>query len=959
MSKAPIRFTVLGPVRAWQDTDEVYLGSPQQRVVLAVLLLRQSLTVSAADLVTAVWGGAPPRSAVNQLHVYIHRLRRVLGHSARDSEQVIRSIGSGYRVETTTETLDLAAFENTVKAAHALVSSDPVQGRALFEKSLSLWQGSALADLPGSWAGAQRARLEDVRLDVLERSYRLALEAGDLDIAARIAHTVGEHPLDERFRELLMLALYQSGQQAAALDAYTEAREVLARELEIAPGPRLKQLHQRILQADQRLLPHASLTPQAVVGTTAACETPAPPTLKPQAPGQLPYRLPVFSGRQAEVRSLIAAANRARTGRGATVHCISGGAGMGKTTLAVHAAHSLAPHYPDGQLYLDMRGFDAVESPVSPEQALRTVLEAFGVAAHQVPADLDARSALLRSVLAQRRVLLLLDNARDFRHVRSLLPASPGCLVIVTSRNHMVELVANGAEHLRLQALSVTDARDMLARRLGAECVERDPAATDGLIVRSGRLPLALALISATAAARSVDSLADIAAELQSVADALEVLKTAEADIDLRSVFSWSYKVLSPEAARLYRLSSLVPSTGSSVTVLAALSGCSADDVRPALEELLTAHLMDEFAPGRYVSHDLLRAYAAELLSVHESGPQRAEAFRRMLVHCLHTAYRAARVVWTALPELELTAEVLEAPVADVLSGTAALEWFAAEGGLLAQLVCIASAEPGCETLTWQLAWSVMEYLQKEGRWDEQLSTQSAALAAVCRVEDQLGRAHALRGLARSRLQTGDSAGARQLLNGALRDFGELQDLTGQARCHGNLALLSTREGDHYRALPHAHEAVRLFAAAGDRIGQANALNNLGWTLAQTGAYGEALDRCRRALRLLGETDDLVAKAATWDSIGHIQHRLGRHAEASSCYDRALKLDRQLGDKPNEAETLTRLGETLLAMKDRAGAADSWRRALAIYESLDSSAARHVTSLLAGIGETAGETART
>ncbi|MEV7056301.1 BTAD domain-containing putative transcriptional regulator [Streptomyces microflavus] len=984
MSRDMARFVVLGPVGAWCGPTEVKLGGPQQRVVMAVLLLRRPFPVSAEDLVAAVWGERPPPSAVNQLRIYVHRLRRALEEGAPSSEPLIESVGSGYRLRIADGSLDLAVFQEKVSAAQRVRRTDAVRGGELLREALALWQGGALAGLPGAWAQAQRVRLEQVRLDALESAYRAGLDAGaQHDITAEVSQVVAEHPLDERFREVLMLALYRSGRQAAALEVYAQTRTLLAEELGIEPGPELRRLHERILRADATLPASAAGEAPYTGGENpgASAERPGASAERPGAggeslgasgkgpgaavrarsgpmagralvvPAQLPYDLPVFSGRRRELAELADVAEAGRQGGTGTVLCVvAGSAGVGKTAFAVHAAHSLARDYPDGQIHLDLHGFDAHESPVPPRRALRSVLEAFGVPADRLPDDVDARAALYRSLLAGRRVLLLLDNARDSRQVRRLLPSSPGSLTIVTSRDQMSGLVVrDGAHHLRLEALSAAEAHGLLVRRLGAACVDADPAATALIVGRTAGLPLALALVAARAATRRVTSLRAIAAELREVPGTLDALSSADSSLDVRSVFSWSYEALSPGAARLYRLSSLTPSPGCSATALAALAGLPVPRTRTLLDELTAAHLVDEPAPGRFVSHDLLREYAAGLLAAHEGADGPAAAFRRMLAHYLGTAYTAARTLWVNLPPLELHPGAAGAPVADVTDPERALVWFAAESESLPHLVERAGAAEGCERQTWQLAWSMMDHLQREGRWDEQIATQRTALDAASRAGDRVGRAHALRNLARACAQAGHLDEAHGHLVDALEVFEELGDLVGQARSHGNLALVLTRRGEHTAALPHVHRAVEQFRAAGDRVGQANALNNLGWTYAGTGAFPEALRYCREALDLLRNAGDRVAEAATWDSLGYVHHRLGDHTRALDCYRRALDLDRQLGDDYNAAETLTHVGETRLAMGDAEGAGEAWNTALSVFHGLDPEAADRVRELLAGL----------
>ncbi|MCS0604416.1 tetratricopeptide repeat protein [Streptomyces sp. LP11] len=958
MSGSAERFAVLGPVRAWYGVEEVNLGSPQQRVTTAVLLLRRSYPVPTGELLEAVWGERPPRSAVNQLHIHVHKLRRAMERAGGRSP-LIESVPGGYRLPLPSGAVDVEVFQEKVARALRTRPSEAGQAIVLLREALALWQGDALADLPGNWARAQRVRLDQLRLEARENLFRRCLENGShRDVVAEAPDVIARYPLDERFREIHMLALYRAGQRAAALAAYTDARKLLSAELGVGPGPALRTLHERILRGDTGLL-----APEPVEHTGTGTAEPSPTTPSPHsspaphparvpAPAQLPHDLPVFSGRHQELDELIQSARTGRRqGAGAVVCVVAGAAGVGKTTLAVHAAHRLAEDYPDGQLHLDLHGFDAHESPISPRRALRLVLEAFGVSGDRLPEDATARAALYRGLLADRRVLLLLDNARDARQIRPLLPPSPGSLVLTTSRDQLTALVVrDGAHHLRLEALAPAAAHALLTRRLGAARVDADPAATRLVIERSAGLPLALALVAARATTCRVPSLTVLADELRAADATLDALGDADSTLDVRSVFSWSYDALSHEAARLYRLTALAPGTGCSHTALAALAGLPRTHVRPLVHELTAAHLMDEPDPGRFVSHDLLREYAAGQLAAHEDADARTAAFRRLLAHYLRTAHAAARVLSVHLPPLAPHPEAIDAPAEDIPDLERALTWFAREDDALTHLVERAGATPGCETQTWQLVWALTEHLQREGRWDDRIAAQHTALRAAERGADRLGQAHSRRNLARAYGQAGRYDEAQTHLTAAIGLFGVLGDSDGQARCLNNLAAVLTLRGEHAAAVPHAERAVALSEAAGDLRGLGPALNNLGWIHAQNGAFEESLDCCRRALDALRSVGDRAAEAGTLDTLGYVHHRLGEHEQALACYRRALEIDRELDDSFNEADTLSHVGETRFAMGDPDGARKAWEASLDIFEERDPHAAERVATLLKSLG---------
>ncbi|WP_449348375.1 BTAD domain-containing putative transcriptional regulator [Streptomyces shaanxiensis] len=669
-----VRFAVLGPVSAWRGAVEVDLGPPRQRAVLAVLLLAEGGRVPVDGLVDALWGDAPPASAVGSVRTYVHRLRRALGEGA----SLIRSVGDAYVVRALAEDLDLAAFrELTARADAARREGDPRRAATHLRNALALWRGPALSGVRGAFAQARSEQLEALRLSALESLLAIRLDlGGHTQVVPELAALVAGRPLDERFRELLMLALYRSGRQSAALQTYTEARTLLAEELGVDPAPGLQRLYERILRADPGLLavrddggPAAGTGP----GTTASAVTPSDvtpadmtpfdppafgtttatppadpgPRIDPAAqanatattttvpaspfpvPAQLPSDLPGFVGREAELDEACALIPEADAPSATVV--IGGSAGVGKTAFAVHWGRRIALRFPDGQLYLNLRGFDPVGAPVPPVQALRTLLEALGVAPRELPEDQDALAARLRTVLTGRRVLILLDNARDAGQIRPLLPGAPGCLVIVTSRNRLGGLVAvDGAHPLRLDVLTAREGHDLLLRRLGAARVTAEPRAVREIVDLCARLPLALAVAAARAADRTAFPLASLAAELAEGHGSLDAFTDTDQAADVRAVLSWSYHALSPGAARLFRLLVLHPGPDVSLSAAASLAGLGTAAARSLLAELVHTHLVDEPAPGRYAWHDLLRAYAAEL-SAGTDGPGEVAAARRRM----------------------------------------------------------------------------------------------------------------------------------------------------------------------------------------------------------------------------------------------------------------------------------------------------------------------------------------
>ncbi|MFC8308596.1 BTAD domain-containing putative transcriptional regulator [Streptomyces olivaceus] len=629
-------FVLLGPVRAWHGERELDLGPPQQQVVLAALLLRRGRPASAADLIDAVWGDRPPQAAGSMLRTYASHLRKVLepSRAAGEPPKVIVTAADGYRISVPERAVDLDLFEQRVAKARKLRGEGRLSAASeLLHTALDGWEGTPLAGLPGPLAQDERSRLAEVRLSVLEAFLDAEVELGrHSESIAELTALLSKHPLRERLCRLLMLALYRSDRQADALAAYRRTRSTLVTELGIEPGASLRDLHDRMLAADP------SLAPAGRPEEGPAQEASSSPATGVR-PAQLPADLATFTGRVEDLaRADAMLTSESKPSAAVVVSVFSGMAGAGKTTLAVHWAHRVAHRYPDGQLFLDLRGFDSAAA-MSPVEAVRVFLEALGVPARRIPASPDARLALYRTLLADRRMLILLDNARNSEQVRPLLPGSPGCLVIVTSRTQLIGLVASaGAHPVTVNPLTHAEAHGLLSRRLGAGPPMAEPRATDEIITRCGRLPLALALVAARAAIRPGHPLSAVARQLSESRGSLDAFTACDPATDLRAVFSPSYDHVSRPAARLFHLLGLAPGPDISVHAAAALAGLPLRDIRALLTELVRSHLLVEESPDRYTVHELLRVHAAERVVTEEPRQEREGALERLLYWYLHTA---------------------------------------------------------------------------------------------------------------------------------------------------------------------------------------------------------------------------------------------------------------------------------------------------------------------------------
>ncbi|MEV7231903.1 BTAD domain-containing putative transcriptional regulator [Polymorphospora sp. NPDC051019] len=932
-----MRWRILGPVEADIDGKVLDFRRPQQRAVLALLLLDAGRVVSPEQLINALWTGEPPRSSRTQVQVCVSRIRAALrGAGLTD---VLLTQAGGYRLVVGPDELDLAVFTGAVAQARtAVAAGQPATAAELLGTGLALWRGPALAGAAGAFVESAAARLDEQRLSAYEQLATAELTLGrHADVIEVLRPVVDAHPLRESLISRYLLALAGAGQRARALEVYAETRRRLVEELGVEPAAELAAAHLRVLRHD---MPDPEPEPQPGPRPASVPPPDAVPIPAAPVPAQLPTDVPGFTGRQAELRALDALLDGAdgAGGRAVVISAIGGTAGVGKTALAVHWAHRTAHRFPDGQLYVNLRGFDPGGRAVGPAEALLGFLEALQVPRQQVPTELSRQAALYRTLMAGRRVLVLLDNARDAEQVRDLLPGAPGCLVVVTSRNRLTGLViAEGARPLTLDLLTATESRELLRQRIGRDRTTADLAAVEEIIRRCAGLPLALAVVAARASTHPHLPLAALAAELRDVRGGdLAAFDTGDPATDVRAVLSWSYRALEPDAARLFRLLGLHPGPDAGQPALASLAGIPPARVRPLLARLTGAHLLTEHAPGRYAQHDLLASYAAELCHTIDSEVERAVASHRLFDHYLHTTHAADRL----LDPYRLAVSVVPAaPRPDVTSDEpvdhpAAMAWFAAEQDVLLAVVDRAG-RAGFDDHAWQLAAVLTTYLDRRGHWHDLIAVQRTALDAARRGANRLGRAHAHRGLAIACTWLGRNTDAHVHYQRVLDLYRELADPVGQAHTHVGVSWILAREGRHDEALDQTGQALSLYRAAGYLVGQAKALNNLSWLHARLDHHELALNCSRRALTLHEENEDRHGAALAWDNLGYAQHRLGRHDEALRCYRRALDLHRALGDRYDEAEVLANLGETYQFIGAPEAARSAWQAALAIFDELD------------------------
>lgn len=960
---AALRFSVLGPVRAWRGDDQLPTGSPQQRALLAALLLREGRTATAAELIDALWGEEPPSQALAAVRTYASRLRKSL-----DSGVLVSESG-GYAVRGLAEgALDLAvAQELATEAEKARGAGDLCLAREVLGRALALWDGEVLAGVPGPYAEAQRVRLEEWRLQLLETRLDMDLEQGcHAEAVSELTALTAEHPLRERLRELLMLALYRSGRQGEALAVYADTRRLLADELGVDPRPGLKELQQRILQGDPGLAePSAPAAEPGVVQVR---------------PAQLPASVPDFTGRSAFVRELseVLASASGTEGRVMAVSALAGIGGVGKTTLAVHVAHQARSTFPDGQLYVDLQG--AGPRAAEPETVLGSFLRAMGTADSAIPDSLEERAALYRSLLDGRRILVLLDNARDAAQVRPLLPGMEGCAALVTSRVRMVDLA--GAHLVDLDVMSPDEALSLFTKIVGEERVASEREAALDVVAACGFLPLAIRIAASRLAARRTWTVSVLAAKLADERRRLDELQAG--DLAVKATFELGYGALDAAQARAFRLLGLADGADISLAAAAAVLDLPPEDTEELLESLVDTSLLESAAPGRYRYHDLVRLYARACAERDEQPPgERGEALSRLLDFYLATT---AQVYAIEHGEDRLTdhLEPTRYPGLRFTEAAAALDWLYTEAGQL--LACVRQAA-GTERLrrAVDLLWAAKD-LTESGANSHQYEMTAKATCEATRVaghERAEGRARTV--LSDVLLVSGRVRQAEQEARVAMELAVSAHDsiaVSWVANNRGLICLHETRFADGKVFFDQALEGLR---AAGNRLFEATVLGNLsrahlgmgniakaveiaqsglavhtevgrtvrlanghfqlGVALTRAGRHTEALSQFSDALGLFNEHRQRLWEGVTHFRIAEVHAAEHRPAQAAQYAEQALALGCIGGDRM-QGNVLTLLGRSLAALGQAGRARACWREALNLYEQNSAVEAEEVRALL-------------
>lgn len=928
-------FRLLGTVELLAAGKPVDAGPPRQRCVLAALAVDAGRVVPADVLISRVWDQDPPARVRPTLYAYLSRIRTLLAASCPQVRIVQRS--GGYVLDINPDQVDVHTFRRLVASASSPGCADSDQAE-LLEQALGLWRGTPLSDLPGDWAGRVSVTWQRARIDAVVAWAQARLRLGQPEpVLAPLTDLVGEHvaagqPAPEPLVDVLMLALQAAGRQADALDLYAQIAQQLREQLGADPGSRLQQTHLAILRGDcgQSALAAGSAKPTAPGGGVV--------------PAQLPPDLQGFAGRAEQLAQLDELlAGSASQPSAAVVAAVSGTAGVGKTVLAIHWAHRVAHQFPDGQLYVNLRGFDPAGQAMTTAEAVRGFLDALEVPLQRMPQTLAAQAGLYRSLIAGRRMLVVLDNARDGEQVRQLLPGTPTAMAVVTSRSQLTSLTVTGARPLILDRLPAAEAHELLVRRLGAGRVSAEPQAAAQIISACARLPLALA-VAAARADHSGFPLAAVAAQL-TARSRLDALDAGEAHTQVRAVFSWSVTALSPAAARLFRLLGLHPGPEHSAAAAASVGGQPLPDIRQQLTELVNANLVAEHAPGRYACHDLLHSYGAELARSTDSEPDRRLAVSRMLDYYLHTAATAALALNPSREPVQLATPESGAVPGQPACQEEALAWFGSEHRALAAAVA-AAAESGFTVHTWQLPWAMSPFLQLRGHWQEWAWLQRLAVAAATSLGDIAAQALSSRLLAMACTELADYDEAARVFASSLRLYQQLCDHDGEARVYKNLSLVAERQGRYAEALGHSEKGLRLCRAIGDTASEAVLLNNIGWSHCHLGHHEQARAFCRQALQICADMGDRWLEGDVWDSLGYAEHHLGSFSDAAACYERALGIFREAGNRIGEAETLSNLGDTRQAAGQFPQARQAWEQALVILDDLQHTTASKVRAKL-------------
>jgi DNA-binding SARP family transcriptional activator len=996
-----MRFRILGPLEVWSEKEGwAAIGAPKWRSLLACLLVRPGQLISTESLILELWGDSPPAKANNLVSIYVHRLRRLIG----DSEgRLLVYRAPGYLLRIAPGDLDLQEFERLVAEGRSALPAEPQRAAVLLAEALALWRGRLLADVaPSALISTEAEQGNELRLDAAELRAEANLACGRAaQVVPELRRLVGENPIREGLWLLLIRALDEAGRHAEALETYTQARQVIADELGVDPGAELQELYARLLAADASsarprkpplkadlpaVRPPGAARPadagaadgaiadsredlgadealvtgewgeealgtiSAVTVTAAAGVVEEPVSSPPPRPTQLPADIGDFTGREDQVRHLseMLVQDESASSPGAVrIAVVAGAAGLGKTALAVHAAHQVSSAFPDGQLYVDL--FGASARPAAPGEVLARFLRDVGVAGDKVPVGDDERAALYRTRLTGRRMLILLDNAKDAAQVRPLLPGSASCAVLVTTRNRTPDLVST--RFVDLHVLEDTEALTLFSRIVDDDRPAAEPDATAEVLLACAGLPLAIRICAARLAARKQWRIATLANRLRNEQRRLDELETG--DLAVRSSFQVSYDSLRAgrhgiNPARVFRLLGLWHGASISLPAAAALFGTSDDDVADGLETLVDANLLESPAADWYQFHDLLRVYATERAQEEESEADRTEAIGRLLQWYLETGEAAADAVSPRRYRVPREPVAPGYPPLQFGSVEEALAWYGDERANVVTAT-VQAAAAGLHDIAWRLPPNLFPLFNRRGNWTDCVTTHRVAAESVRKAVDRLGEAWVLNilGWSLARLRDEDAFG---YLEQALAIRRELGDTRGEAQ-----SAIGLGEG-YLKVRGPGEEAVKYLRLAADLLRptdmlslRAIALNNLGEVHLDLGDLDAAEESCVEARDIWREIGG-YGEGWALDNLGRVYLALGRIDDAATSLTDAIDAHRASGELAGQAATLKHLGYARSAAGDLAAARNSWTEALSIFEQIDERAeAAEVAAALASL----------
>jgi len=917
-------FRILGPVEVWTGQDWAEISAGKQRSVLATLLLRPGEVVSTDALIDQVWPDQPPARAANLVSVYVHHLRRLIGDAGG---RVLVTRAPGYQVVPAPGELDADRFAALVgEGRQALASGVPALAVDLLDEAVALWRGRALADVPATpLVAAEADRLEESRIEALELRAEASLACGRYaEVVPEVRRLLVDHPLREKLWALLIRALYGAGRQAEALEVYEQARNRISDELGVDPGVELRQLYHQILNADddQPVGPLAPAAPGPVLA-------PAP------MPAQLPADIPDFTGRSEQVsqlRELLTGAGGEDSPGAVRVVLVVGSGGLGKSTLAVHAAHLLASQFPDGQLYANLLG---ATQPVAAAEVLARFLRDLGMDGPRIPMDEEERATHFRTRLAGKRMLIVLDDARDAAQVQPLLPGTASCSVLVTARGMLPELV--GSKVIDLDVLPRSEARVLFSVVAGEGRADAEPAATEAVLSACAGLPLAVRIVGARLARRGGGTVQALADRLSDERRRLDELRMG--NLAVRASFEVSFAALPGagrpgelDPARAFRLLGLWTGPSIGLTAASSLLGEPEGAAADALSVLVDAHLLESPELDRYRFHDLLRVYAADRALTEESEADRREAINRVLAWYLHTAEAAARVISSQRRQVPLGQVPPELHPLAFATLEEALAWCEHERPELIAATRLAAAS-GLHDLAWKLPAAAMVFYSRRSHWADWVAAHKIGLASAQAVGERLAEAWMLNNL-------GMAYGVQRLpeslacFEQALALSRELGNGPGEAQAVTNIANTYFRLGNFAEARGAALRSLDIERKVGDRFGEGIALGILGSACRELGGYDEAIHYLQQALDISRELGDRDGEAECLKDLGEAYLGLGRMKDAIGRMEDALAIWESIGDRYGQAATLQRLGQAQLRAGEAGKARALLAQAIDLYDDL-------------------------